>query len=213
MLLIVAVLAWLVGLIASIVADATGWGNQGDFPRGIGTVGRSNRITTDACVIELNGTRPALQDVADVIPGETNNNPIAAAGTVISIDPQVALPSLAPADVVGHLVYKSGARTGLTHGIISSIGPFSQCRGEFDETTGTCTPDPARPDLNLPGQFFIGADLAFGEELFDDHGDSGSIVLSREPATMNQVVGLLHSTGGGTSPIQDVLAALNLQLR
>jgi hypothetical protein len=212
-LLIVAVLAWLVGVIASIVADATGWGNQGDVPRGIGTVGRSDRTSTDACIIELNGSRPALQDVADVIPGETNNNPIASAGTVIPIDPQVALPSLAPGDVVGHLVYKSGARTGLTHGIISSIGPSFQCRGEFDEATLSCTPDPKHPDLHLPKQFSIGTDPAFGEELFDDHGDSGSVVLSREPATMNQVVGLLHSSGGTTSPIQDVLSALNLQLR
>ncbi len=196
-LLIVAALAWLVGLIASIVADATGWGNQGDFPRGIGTVGQSDRTSTDACVIELNGSRPALQDVADVIPGETNNNPIAAAGTVI----------------LGHLVYKSGARTGLTHGMITSIAPFTQCRGEFDENTGTCTPDPAHPDLHLPDEFYIAADPAFGEELFDDHGDSGSIVLSREPATMNRVVGLLHSGSGATSPIQHVLSALNLQLR
>ena len=30
---------------------------------------------------------------------------------------------------------------------------------------------------------------------------------------MNQVVGLLHSSNGGTSPIQDVLAALGLKLR
>ncbi len=212
-LLIVAALAWLVGLVASIVASETGWGNQGDFPRGIGTVGQSNRTTTDACIIDLDGSRPALQDVADVIPGETNNNPITVAGTVIPIDPQVALPSLALADVMGHLVYKSGARTGLTHGIISSIGPFLQCRGEFDESTSSCTPDPAHPDLSLANQFRIGADPAFGEELFDDAGDSGSIVLSREPATMNQVVGLLHSSDGGTSPIQHVLSALNLRLR
>jgi hypothetical protein len=211
-LLILAVLAWLVGLIASIVADKTGWGNQGDFPRTIGTVGQSDRATTDACIIEFDGSRPALQAVADAIPGETNGSAIASAGTVVPIDPRVALPSLASADVVGRLVYKSGARTGLTHGVISSIGPFTQCRGDFDDSTSTCTPDPAHPDLVLPGQFRIAADPAFGEELFDDHGDSGSIVLSRDPATPNQVVGLLHSGSGGTSPIQDVLAALNLTL-
>ncbi len=212
-LLIVAVLAWLVGLIASIVADATGWGNQGAFPRRIGTVGQSNRVTTDACVIEFDGSRPALQDVADAITGETNSSPIAGLDTVIPIDPQVALPTLTSAAVVGKLVYKSGSRTGLTHGIISSLGPVAQCRGDFDEATDTCTPDPTHPDLNLSKQFFIGADPAFGEELFDDHGDSGSIVLSRDAATMHQVVGLLHSGGGATSPIQDVLAALNLKLR
>jgi len=206
LLLIIALIAWLVGLIESIVADKTGWGNVGDHPRKIGTVGASNRVTTDACIIELDGSRPAIQKVADAISGETNSSPIVGLDTVIAIDPQVAFPSLAAADVVGKLVYKSGSRTGLTHGIISSIGPFLQSRHEGAD------PDPNHPDLSLSNQFFIGADPAFGEELFDDHGDSGSIVLSREPATMNQVVGLLHSSSGGTSPIQDVLAALGLKL-
>lgn len=200
-LLIIAAIAWCVGAIESVVADKSGWGNVGDHPRKIGTVGASNRITTDACIIEFDGSRPAIQDVADVISGETNNNPIVGVDTVIPIDPQVAFPSLAPADVIGKHVYKSGSRTGLTHGIISSIGNFTQTR------------DPGHPDLTLQNQFSIGADPAFSEELFDDHGDSGSIVLSREPDTMNQVVGLLHSGSGGTSPIQDVLSALALKLR
>jgi len=207
LLLIVALIAWLVGLITQIVADHTGWGNEGDHPRKIGTVGLSNRVTTDACIIELDGSRPAIQDVVDAITGEPNNQPIIGLDTVIPIDPQLALPSLLPADVMGHHVYKSGSRTGLTHGIISSIGPFTQNRGNDS------TPDPNHPDLHLANQFFIGGDPAFGEELFDDHGDSGSLVLSREPATLHQVVGLLHSGSGGTSPIQDVLAALGLKLR
>jgi hypothetical protein len=212
-LLILAVLAWLVGLVASIVADATGWGNQGDLPTKIGTVGASDRTTVDAAIVELDGSRPALQDVADAIAGETNATPIIGLSTVVPIDPQVALPTLTSAAVVGHEVFKSGSRTGLTHGIISSIGPFAQCRGDFDEATGTCEPDPVHPDLILANQFFIGADPAFGEALFDDHGDSGSIVLSRDPATPNQVVALLHSSSGGSSPIQHVLAALGLRLR
>jgi len=211
LLLIIAVIAWLVGLVESIVADETGWGNVGDYSKKIGTVGVSNRVTTDACIIELDGSRPAIQKVADAIYGEPNNSPVAGLNTVITIDPQVAFTSLASADVVGKLVYKSGSRTGLTHGIIASIGNFSQCRGDIQNNI--CVPDPNHPDLNLPNQFTIGADPAFGEELFDDHGDSGSIVLSREPDSMNQVVGLLHSGNGGTSPIQDVLAALNLRLQ
>jgi hypothetical protein len=211
-LLIIALVAWLVGLVESIVADKTGWGNVGDHPRKIGTVGASNRTTTDACLIELDNSRPFVQQVLDAITGEPNANFIVGLNTLISIDPQVAFTSLAPADVVGKLVYKSGSRTGLTHGIIGSIAPFTQCRG--DTSNGDCIPDPNHPDLVfLRNQFSIGADPAFGEELFDDHGDSGSLVLSREPETMNQVVGLLHSGNGGTSPIQDVLDALNLKLR
>ncbi len=207
-LLIIALIAWLVGLIETIVADKTGWGNVGDHPRKIGTVGASNRITTDACIIELDNSRPFVQQIVDAISGETNANPIVGFNTLISIDPQVAFPSLATADVVGKHVYKAGSRTGLTHGIIGSIAPFTQTRSDGD------TPDPNHPDLVFAlNQFTIGADPAFGEELFDDHGDSGSLVLSREPDTMNQVVGLLHSGSGGTSPIQDVLAALNLKLR
>src|SRR5205823_1526144 len=129
-LLIIALIAWLVGFIEQIVAAKTGWGNEGDHPRKIGTVGASNRTSTDACIIELDGSRPALQKVVDAITGEPNNQPIIGLDTLIPIDPQIALPSLASADVVGHHVYKSGSRTGLTHGIISAIGPFTQSRGD-----------------------------------------------------------------------------------
>jgi hypothetical protein len=206
-LLIIALIAWLVGLIESIVADKTGWGNTGDFDKKIGVVGASNRVTTDAALIEFDGSRPAIQKVADAITGETNNHPIIGLDTVIPIDPQVAFPSLAPVDVIGKLVYKSGARTGLTHGIIAGIATFTQSRSDGPN------PDPNHPDLTLPNQFTIGTDPAIPEELFDDHGDSGSLVLSREPDTLNRVVGLLHSGNGGTSPIQDVLSALNVKLQ
>jgi transposase len=208
LLLIIAVIAWLVGLIFSIIADVSGWGNTGDHPRKIGTVGISNRISTDACIIELDGSRPAIQKVVDVITGEPNNHPIIGLDTVIPIDPQVAFPTLTSAAVVGKQVYKSGSRTGLTHGIITSFAAFTQSRGNDG------TPDPNHPDLHFTQpQFYIDADPAFGEEMFDDHGDSGSLVLSREAGSMNQVVGLLHSGAGGTSPIQDVLQALGLKLR
>lgn len=208
LLLIIALIAWLVGLVASIVASKTGWGNSGDHPRKIGTVGASNRGATDACIIELDGNRPAIQKVADALSGETNSRAIVGLDTVIPIDPQVAFPTLTSAAVVGKKVFKSGSRTGLTHGIITSLGPFTQSRGDNG------TPDPNHPDLVFTNpQFRISSDPAVPEELFDDHGDSGSIVLSREPGTQNRVVGLLHSGSGGTSPIQDVLTTLGLRLQ
>jgi len=55
LLLIIALIAWLVGLITRIVASKTGWANSGDHPRKMGTVGASNRGATDACIIELDG--------------------------------------------------------------------------------------------------------------------------------------------------------------
>jgi hypothetical protein len=140
-LLIIALIAAIVAIVESIVASKSGWENEGNHPRKIGTVGASNRATTDACLIELDNSRPFVQQVLDAITGEPNAKFIVGLDTLISIDPQVALPSLAPADVMGKLVYKSGSRTGLTHGIISSIGPFTQNRGN------NSTPDPNHPDL------------------------------------------------------------------
>jgi len=155
LLLILAVIAWLVGLIFQIIADVTGWGNTGDHPRKIGTVGLSNRISTDACIIELDGSRPALQKVVDVITGEPNNTPILGLDTVIPIDPQVAFPTLTSASVIGKQVYKSGSRTGLTHGIITGFGAFTQNRGDDG------TPNPNHPDLAFTqSQFTITADPA-----------------------------------------------------
>ncbi len=217
LLLIIALVALLVAIIMAIVNEASGqgYGNVGDHPAKIGTVGASNRIITDAALIELDGSRPFVQQVLDAITGEPNASFIQHLDTLITIDPQIAFPSLADADVVGKHVYKSGSRTGLTHGIISSIAPFTQNRRKDDGT-----PDPDHPDLVFGrDQFRIGIDPAFSADqsnadgLFDDHGDSGSIVLSNEPDTLHQVVGLLHSTDGGTSPIQDVLEALNITLR
>ncbi|PTQ82747.1 hypothetical protein C8R21_10326 [Nitrosospira multiformis] len=211
-LLIIALIAWLVGLIESIVAEKTGWGNVGDHPRKIGTVGASNRVTTDAALIELDNSRPFVQQTVDAITGEPNSSFITGLDTLISIDPTVAAPFM------GMHVYKSGSRTGLTHGIITNpSAPAGECRGPQNAAGTGCTgTDPHHPDLFLTGQIIIASDPAFGEEQFSDHGDSGSVVFSHEPATMNQVVGLLYG-GGDTStnvsPIQDVLTALSLKLR
>ncbi len=98
--------------------------------------------------------------------------------------------------------------------ITATSAPVAICRGEF--VNGSCVSDPNHPDQDLTGQITIARDPAFpAEEQFSDHGDSGSIVLSRNSGTENQVVGLLY--GGSDSvtdvnPIQDVLTALSLRL-
>ncbi len=203
-LLIIAVIA----AIIAAVADQTGLGKSQE-PLRIGTVGAHSINNVDAALIDLDNSRGFRQSVADAISGEPHQNPEIALNAVIDIDPQVA-----PA-FVGMRVVKSGARTGLTHGIVTSINAaIDQCRGTWNATTATCTPDPSRPNLLLTNQISIAQDPAFGEPTTDS-GDSGSLWLSDEPATRHQVVALTHSgdaTSSSANPIQDVLNRLNVRL-
>jgi hypothetical protein len=176
----------------------------------IGTVDRFSTGNVDAALIALNGTRSFDLGVLDAQSGEPNTNPRIALGAVVPIVRSVAAP------FVGMRVYKSGARTGFTHGLVTSINATTnQCRGEFEDATSTCTPDPDRPNLVMTGQVRIGTSAAFPGEPTTDNGDSGSLWLSDEPATRDQVVALTHSGGSNSSdanPINDVLAALNVRL-
>jgi hypothetical protein len=202
-----------VALIVAAVAALTGLGESGRPGPRIGTVGVASLNNVDAALVELDGGRTIRQSVADAIVGEPNQNAEVALDAVIPIDPQVV-----PANntLIGQRVYKSGARTGLTHGIVTSVtNPIDQCRGTWIEDTQTCEADPNRLNLILRNQIEIGLDPNFNEEI-SDSGDSGSLWLSAEPATRNQVVGLNHSGAGGlafANPIQDVLDVLNLRLR
>jgi hypothetical protein len=176
----------------------------------IGTVDRFSTANVDCALVALNGTRGFDLGVLDVQTGEPNTNARIATGAVVPIVRSVAAP------FIGMRVYKSGARTGLTHGIVTSLSaPVNQCRGEFEDATGVCTPDPDRPNLMMTNQLRIGTSTDFPTEPTTDNGDSGSLWLSDEPATRDQVVGLTHSGGTGSSaanPIGDVLAALNVRL-
>lgn len=204
LLLIIAVIAAILGIIAA----ATGWGKSQQSLR-IGTVGNFSRNNVDAALVNLDNSRGFRQAVADAIAGEPNQNPAISLDAVINIDPQVAVP------FVGMHVIKSGSRTGLTHGIITSItATTNQCRGTWDDMTNSCTPDPTRPNLVMNNQIRIAQDPAFGEPTTDS-GDSGSLWLSNEPGTRFQIVGLTHS-GTNTSdanPFQDILNDNNLNIR
>jgi hypothetical protein len=208
LMLVIAVLALLVAAVAAL----TGLGESRPGAR-IGTVGAASLTNVDAAIIELDGTRTVNQSVADAVTGEPTQNPKVALDAVIPIDPR-GIP--ANNALLGHHVFKSGARTGLTHGVVTSVtAPIIQCRGEWDDATNTCTPNPDRPNLTLTNQIEIGRDPAIGE-ITTDEGDSGSLWLSDEAATRNQLVGLTHSGDGDVStasPIQDVLDALNLRLQ
>jgi hypothetical protein len=158
-------------------------------------------------LITLNGERAISPSVADAITGEPNQNPAVALDAVIPIDPQAVSP------FVDMRVVKSGARTGFTHGIVTSTTVTTdQCRGVWDDETETCEPDPARPNVVMTNQVRIGVDPAFGEEP-SDNGDSGSLWLSDEPDTRFRIVGLNHSGAGSradANPITDVLTAMNI---
>ena len=175
----------------------------------IGEVDRFSTNNVDAALVALYGRRGIDLGVLDAQSGEPHTSARIGLDQIIPIVRTVAAP------FVGMHVYKSGARTGLTHGVITSINATTdQCRGEWDDASG-CTPDPDRPNLVMTNQIRIAADPAFPGEPTTDNGDSGSLWLSNEPATQDQVVALTHSGGADTSdanPISDVLAELAVRL-
>ncbi len=176
----------------------------------IGEVSRFSRDNVDCSIASLNGVRGIDLGVLDALSGEPNTNARIAIDGIVPI-----VRAVAPA-FVGMKVYKSGARTGLTHGLVTSITAMTnQCRGEFEDSTSTCHPDPATPNLVMTNQIRVGTSADFPTEPTTDHGDSGSLWLSDEPATRDQVVGLTHSGRIGSSdanPLADVLAALDVRL-
>jgi hypothetical protein len=176
----------------------------------IGEVARFSRDNVDCAIASLNGERGTDLGVLDALSGEPNTNPRIALDGIVPI-----VRAIAPA-FVGMKVYKSGARTGLTHGVVTSTtATVSQCRGEFEDSTGTCHEDPDTPNLVMINQIRILPGTDFPDEPTTDHGDSGSLWLSDEPATRDQVVGLTHSgfqNRSDANPIADVLAALDIRL-
>lgn len=206
------VIAWIICaalLIAAAIVDIFDEAHENEEIV-IGEVARFSRDNVDCSIASLYGVRGVELGVLDALSGEPNTNARIAIDGIVPI-----VRAVAPA-FVGMKVYKSGARTGLTHGLVTSIvATTNQCRGEFEDSTGTCHPDPATPNLVMTNQIRVGTSADFPTEPTTDHGDSGSLWLSDEPATRDQVVGLTHSGRIGSSdanPINDVLAALDVRL-
>jgi hypothetical protein len=206
------VLAWIICaalLIAAAIVDIFEEAHENEEIV-IGEVARFSRDNVDCSIASLYGVRGVDLGVLDALSGEPNTNARIALDGIVPI-----VRAVAPA-FVGMKVYKSGARTGLTHGLVTSTtATTNQCRGEFEDSTNTCHPDPATPNLVMTNQIRIGTSADFPTEPTTDHGDSGSLWLSDEPATRDQVVGLTHSGRTGSSdanPITDVLAALDIRL-
>ena len=206
------VLAWIICaalLIAAALVDIFEEAHENEEII-IGEVARFSRNNVDAAIASLYGVRGVDLGVLDALSGEPNTNARMAIDGIVPI-----VRATAPA-FVGMKVYKSGARTGLTHGLVTNINATTnQCRGEFEDSTGTCHENPATPNLVMMNQVRIGTSADFPTEPTTDHGDSGSLWLSDEPATRDQVVSLTHSGRTGSSdanPIADVLAALDIRL-
>ncbi|MFL5306703.1 MAG: polymer-forming cytoskeletal protein [Polyangia bacterium] len=167
--------------------------------------------SVDAAVATVRGNRalgsPWLT-VLDAVPGEVNATPVNTSGGLITtagsflsnaeIDTVIAQGSSAPNNLK---VYKSGAGTGVTRGIISGLLPVVA----RDDETGTLqfinqlliVPDPAAPPAG-------GAVAGLG--------DSGALWIQ---TSSNRVVGLGHTVGSGgaiASRFQDVVNALQIQL-
>jgi hypothetical protein len=176
----------------------------------IGNVDIFSTDNVDCALIALNASRSLDLGVLDVQAGEPNNNPRVVVGAVVPTIRTIATP------FVGMRVYKSGARTGLTHGIITSINARTdQCRGTWDDSTNTCIPDPNKPNLVMNNQIRILPDPDFPGEPTTDNGDSGSLWLSNELATRDQIVALTHSgadTFSDANPISDVIGRLGIRL-
>lgn len=175
----------------------------------IGYVDRFSTDNVDAVLIKLKGERGIDLGILDAQSGEPYVNARLGIDGVIPIVRSVASP------FVGMQVYKSGARTGLTHGIITHIDvTMDQCRGEWEDATQKCLPETNPPHLTMYHQIRIAPNPAYPGEPTTDHGDSGSLWLSDEPATRDQVVGLTHS-GNITSdanPIGEVLQKMKIRL-
>jgi len=166
--------------------------------------------SVDAAVASLRGNRALgspLFSYLDAAPGEANATTMGAAGTITTpgtyltnadIDALIANPSTHG----GLAMYKSGAGTGVTRGILSGLTPVLQ----RDDETGTLyfinqlviVPDPNASPPPADGKV-------------SGFGDSGAIWLQ---VGTNKILGLGHSVASGgavVTRIQDVINALQIQ--
>ncbi len=174
----------------------------------IGTLERWQQNDVDAAVTKLNGNRGTPSPDATEVLDAHSDEPVTTAVVAIDSDINVDGNFLSSAEIMAAIaagggaanVFKSGARSGTTRGIIQSLStPFT------------------RPDdgtvFNLP-QLIIVMDPAFNQPT-SQHGDSGSVWVQTNSM---RLVGLNHSgstdDSGSTawaSLIADVASALNVK--
>jgi len=168
--------------------------------------------SVDAAVAAVRGNRalgPALFSYLDAAPGEVNPTPMGTAGTIktagtFMTNADIDNLLLNPSANGGLAVYKSGAGTGVTRGLISGLTPVVA----RDDESGT---------LYFVDQIVVVLDQnnrPAGDKIAGA-GDSGALWLQ---VGTNKIVGMTHAIGssGGNSTavisrIQDVVNALQIQ--
>jgi hypothetical protein len=160
--------------------------------------------SVDAAVATARGNRSLgnpLFAYLDAATGEPNAAPIAALNGVFNSSgflTNTEIDAALAGGVAANLrVHKSGAGTGVTHGVISALLPVVA----RDDETGT---------LQFINQLLIIPEVA-GNKVAG-LGDSGSLWIQ---TSSNKVVGMTHTvgtTGAIASRIQDVVNALGIQL-
>lgn len=169
----------------------------------IGTLGRVQRDDVDAALCVLTTDRAlAFLQTLDAQSNEDFRNAVTALDGNINLNAPVMTRAeldalmLLPASDPGRKVHKSGARTGLTHGIITGFAPLGHDLATWNIDQITIETD---PDFNEP---------------VSDHGDSGSIWV--HTATLRPVA--LHHSGnddrtvGRASMLADVQSRLNITI-
>ena len=168
--------------------------------------------SVDAAVASVRGNRSLGSPVftyLDAAVGEANTTPIGTLGGTINT-PGTFLTNAEIDFIISHAgtapnelkVYKSGAGTGVTRGIISALLPVVA----RDDETGT---------LQFINQVLIMPDAAFpaASGKVAGPGDSGSIWLQ---TSSNKVVGMTHAVGSAGGAVvtrfQDIVNALQIQL-
>ena len=206
------VLAWLLALFFWAMATTNEAADRAyhDEDIVIGRLTDWQRNDVDAAVCRLNGSRnlPAGTPFhyLDAQTGEVSTIPLEAMDSEIAINGQTLsnqrLDELFAAGNLDDLrVFKSGARTGLTHAQIANFSvPFTREEDgtEFNEPQIILASDPDRPMT------------------ISNEGDSGSVWITRnEIDGARRIVGLHHSGGTGNtafaSRIEDVMYALNVR--
>ncbi len=193
----------LILLIAGMLSEAADVAYQ-DEDLVIGTLGATQRDDVDAALCRLDTDRAlAFLQTLDAQSGEPFTTPIGTLDgdinlgspvmTRAELDPLLLLPMNSPQ----RKVHKSGARTGLTHGIISGFAPTGH--------------DLATWSID---QMIIVTDPDFGSETVSDHGDSGSIwvhTASLRPVALNHS-GSDDNLTAFASLLEDVQSRMNITI-